>query len=162
MYYIVFLCEYGEALGRAGNPAQGLAAIDEALARSTRNEENWYRPELLRVKGELILRRAGETAEAEAEAEAEELFHQSLEWARRQETASWELRTAISLVRLPHGNRRANSDLLKAVYGKFTEGHTSGDLLLARQLLEETSDELELGRGGHERATPLTRPARRK
>ena len=68
VYYIVFLCEYGEALGRAGNPAQGLAAVDEALARSTRNEENWYRPELLRVKGELILLRAAEAAAAEAEA----------------------------------------------------------------------------------------------
>ena len=158
VYYIVFLCEYGEALGRAGNSAQGLAAVDEALARSTRNEENWYRPELLRVKGELILQRAGEAAAADAEG----LFHQSLEWARRQETASWELRTATSLVRLPHGNRRANSDLLKAVYGKFTEGHTSGDLLLARQLLEETPDESELGRRGHERAPPLTRLARRK
>jgi predicted ATPase len=110
------------------------------------------------VKGELILQRAGEAAAAEAE----ELFHESLEWARRQETASWELRTAISLVRLPHGNRKANSGLLKAVYGKFTEGHTSADLLLARQLLEETSDESQLGRQGQQGATPLTRPARRK
>ena len=158
VYYIVFLCEYGEALGRAGNPAQGLAAVDEALARSTRNEENWYRPELLRVKGELILLRAGEAAAAEAGG----LLHQSLELARRQETASWELRTAISLVRLPHGNRQANSDLLKAVYRKFTEGHTSSELVLARQLLGETSDESQLGRRGHQGATPLTRPARRK
>jgi HPt (histidine-containing phosphotransfer) domain-containing protein len=82
--------------------------------------------------------------------------------ARRQETASWELRTAISLVRLPHGNRQANSDLLKAVYRKFTEGHTSSELVLARQLLGETSDESQLGRRGHQGATPLTRPARRK
>jgi hypothetical protein len=138
VYYIVFLCEHGEALGRVGNPIQGVAAVDEALARSPRNEDNWYGPELLRVKGELTLQRAGESAAAEAE----ELFHRSLEWARRQETASWELRTAISLVRQPHGNRSTNKDLLKAVYGKFTEGHTSGDLVLALQLLEETSDEL--------------------
>src|ERR1700722_10831600 len=158
VYYIVFLCEYGEALGRAGNPSQGLAAVDEALARSTRNEENWYRPELLRVRGELILQRGGAAAVAEAEA----LFRQSLEWARRQETTSWELRTAISLVRLPNGNRQTNSDLLKAVYRRFTEGHSSGDLVLARQLLGETSDESQLGLRGHEGATPRTRPARRK
>jgi predicted ATPase len=158
VYYIVFLCEYGEALGRAGNPAQGLAIVDEAFARSTRNEENWYRPELLRVKGKLTLLRAGEAAAAEAE----ELFRRSLDWARRQETAWWELRTAISLVRLARGNQQANSDLLKAVYRKFTEGHTSGDLVLARQLLGEASDEAQLGRRRHQGATPLTRPARRK
>ena len=55
-----------------------------------------------------------------------------------------------------------NSDLLKAVYRKFTEGHTSGDLLLARQLLGQPSDESQLGRRGQQAATPLTRPARRK
>jgi hypothetical protein len=61
-------------------------------------------------------------------------------------TKSWELRTAISLVSLPHGNQQANSDLLKAVYRKFTEGHTCGDLVLASQSLGETSDETQLGR----------------
>jgi hypothetical protein len=50
VYYIVFLCEYGEAFRSGGKSSAGLAAVDEALARSTRNEENWYRPELLRVR----------------------------------------------------------------------------------------------------------------
>ena len=34
VYYVVFLCEYAEALGLAGQPAQGLMVIDEAIARS--------------------------------------------------------------------------------------------------------------------------------
>ena len=55
VYYVVFLCEYAEALGLSGQPDEGLVAMDEALARSERNEENWYVAELLRVKGELIL-----------------------------------------------------------------------------------------------------------
>ena len=54
VYYAVFLCEYAEALGKAGQVDQGLVAIDEALARSKRNDEYWYVPELLRVKGELV------------------------------------------------------------------------------------------------------------
>jgi predicted ATPase len=133
VYYIVFLCEYADALGLTREPEKGLRIIDEALARSEQNEEHWYTPELLRVKGELVLQRAGETAAAEAEG----LFRQSLDRARRQETVSWELRTAISLARLPQADRRTSQETLGTVYRKFTEGHTSADLLVARQLLGE-------------------------
>jgi hypothetical protein len=46
VYYVVFLCEYAEALGLAGQADQGLVVIDEAIARSEQNQENWYAPEL--------------------------------------------------------------------------------------------------------------------
>ncbi len=67
VYYVVFLGEFAEASGRAGNVGQGLAAIDEALARSERNEENWYVAELLRIRGDLVLRQRAPRAAAEAE-----------------------------------------------------------------------------------------------
>ena len=38
-----------------GEIAQGLATIDQALARSERNDERWCIAELLRIKGELIV-----------------------------------------------------------------------------------------------------------
>jgi predicted ATPase/DNA-binding winged helix-turn-helix (wHTH) protein len=152
VYYIVFLCEYAEALGLARKPAEGIRVIDEALARSERNEEHWYAPELLRVKGELVLQCAYETAAAEAE----RLFRQSLDWARRQETVSWELRAATSLVRLPQADQRASQEALRAVYRKFTEGHTSADLLVARQLLGEQE------RRSQPDMPTLSMPARRK
>ena len=44
-----------EALGRAGQNDDGLAAIEEAIARAERTEEHWAMAELLRVKGELLL-----------------------------------------------------------------------------------------------------------
>jgi hypothetical protein len=52
----LFLVEIADALGRDAKAAEGLSIIDEALARSERNEERWCVAELLRIKGELILR----------------------------------------------------------------------------------------------------------
>ena len=139
VYYVVFLCEYAEALGLAGQPAQGLVVIDEAIARSEHNEENWYAAELLRVKGELILRRGAHNALADAMKH----FQLSLDLARRQETPSWELRTAISLAKLhSEGKQPAMSQgLLRTMYAKFTEGHGSADLVLARRLLDDMPED---------------------
>jgi hypothetical protein len=39
-----------------GKAAEGLSIIDERLAQSERSEERWCVAELLRIKGELILR----------------------------------------------------------------------------------------------------------
>jgi hypothetical protein len=135
VYYIVFLSEYAEALGLSGQSDQGLDVIDEALARSERNEENWYVAELLRVKGELILLHGSATAVPDAKNH----FQLSLEWSRRQQTPSWELRTAISLARLHSEDKHLNTslNLLRTVYAKFTEGHTTTDLVAARRLLEQ-------------------------
>jgi predicted ATPase len=135
VYYAVFLCEYEEALGRAGQVNQGLVAIDEALARSKRNDEYWYVPELLRVKGELVSR----SGVATAGGDAEKLFGQSLALARRQQAPSWELRAAMSLSRLTldPGREMAPATLLRSVYEKFTEGFDSADLVAAKRLLEE-------------------------
>jgi predicted ATPase/DNA-binding winged helix-turn-helix (wHTH) protein len=135
VYYAVFLCEYAEALGKAGQVDQGLVAIDEALARSKRNDEYWYVPELLRVKGELVSQSGGATAGGDAE----KLFGQSLALARRQQAPAWELRTAMSLSRLTRDPARGSSTaaLLSSVYAKFTEGFDSADLVAAKRLLDE-------------------------
>jgi predicted ATPase len=119
----------------AGQSQQGLAAIEEAFKRCQSNEENWYLAELLRKKGELIVRLGG----ADAVPEAMEVFQLSLDWSRRQGALSWELRTATSLARLHSADQGPNTslNLLRTVYDKFTEGEKSADLVLARQLLDE-------------------------
>src|SRR5712671_2298445 len=53
--YAEILRALAEALAGAGEVAEGLATIDEALARSERNEERWCVAELLRIKGEILL-----------------------------------------------------------------------------------------------------------
>jgi hypothetical protein len=76
----LFLAEIADALGRDGKSAEGIPIIDEALARSERNEERWCVAELLRIKGELILQEGA----PQAATAAEEHFLKSLDWARRQ------------------------------------------------------------------------------
>jgi predicted ATPase len=135
VYYIVFLGEYAEGLGRIGRAADGLVAIREAIARSERNEENWCRAELLRIEGELLLIDAGAGASAAAETQ----FRQAIDLARAQRTPAWELRTAISLARLrqSEGRMAEGRAILAPAFDRFTEGHSAGDLRAARSLLRE-------------------------
>ena len=124
-----------EALGRAGQVTGGLAMIEEAITRSESTEERWAIAELLRIKGEL-LRSQGAPGAAAA---AEDHFRQALDWARRQDALSWELRTASSLARLWRDQHRVKEAraLLRSVYGRFTEGFATADLQAARSLLQE-------------------------
>ena len=109
--------------------------LDEALARSERNEERWCIAELLRVKGELVLLKNA----PDAAAAAERHFRQALEWARRQGALSWELRAATSLARLWRDQRRTKDarELLAPVYDRFTEGFGSLDLKIAKSFLDQ-------------------------
>jgi len=68
----------------------------------------------------------------------------SLAAARRHEARSWELRTGLSLARLWRRQDRAGEarGLLAPIFGRFTEGFATADLIEARRLLEE------LGAGG--------------
>ena len=77
--FLTFLSEMAEALGRAGQVSEGLAAIEEALEWTDRTENRWAIAELLRVKGELLLLPGGFSAEVTAE----DRFRQALDWARR-------------------------------------------------------------------------------
>ena len=69
VYYGVFLSEYADALSLVARVDEGRKAIDEALERSARNEERWYVAELLRIKGEIVLRQGGSDCDARSGAE---------------------------------------------------------------------------------------------
>jgi predicted ATPase len=123
-----------EALGRAGQIADGLAAIEEAIVRSERSEERWAIAELLRVKGELLLLQGAPGAAAAAEGQ----FRQALDGARRQGALSWELRCATSLARLWRDQNRSTEAiaLLAPIYNRFTEGFETDDLKAAKALID--------------------------
>jgi tetratricopeptide (TPR) repeat protein len=129
-----FLGALAEGLGRAGQAAEGLVAIDEALALCERDEERWCVAELLRIKGELVLLEGG----PDAEEAAEDHFTQALDWARRQGALSWELRAGTSLARLwrDQNRTRAAREILAPVYDRFTEGFETVDLKAAKLLLD--------------------------
>jgi hypothetical protein len=106
----------------------------EATTRAENGLAGWCAPELLRVKALTFLRKQGSNAAA-----AEALLQRSLGIAREQGALSWELRTATSLARLRHGQRRTPEayDLLASVYARFTEGFATIDLTGARSLLDD-------------------------
>jgi len=131
--YTAFLSNLAEILAIAGDLAESIAAADEALRRTERNNALWRMPEALRVNGEVLLLSGNPDTTA-----AEDLFGRSLDLARRQGALSLELQTAISLGRLRHaqGRSREAHDLLHAVFNRFVEGFETADLQCARRLLD--------------------------
>ena len=90
--------------------------------------------ELHRLKGELLLALSPDNHVA-----VETCFHHALTIARHQEAKSLELRAATSLCRLwqRQGKPAAARALLTPIYGWFTEGFDTADLLEAKALLED-------------------------
>lgn len=128
-----FLGVLATGLAKAGQLADGMAAIDEALARAEQDGEKWCFAELLRIKADIMLRTGTPTA-VRAAAEA---LHAAIDCARRQDAPFWELRAAIDLARLQHeepGGGQARAALAD-IYRRFTEGFDTPDLIAAGALL---------------------------
>jgi class 3 adenylate cyclase/predicted ATPase len=122
------------ACGRLGQAADGVVAVDDALAEVARTGERFWEAELNRLKGELLLK-CGAANESEAEA----CFLSAIEIARAQGAKSWELRAATSLSRLwQQQNKHAEArELLAPVYAWFTEGFDTVDVKKAQLLMNE-------------------------
>jgi predicted ATPase len=136
-YKTYYLAVLADALYDAGRFEEGLAALDEALARMQENGECYHGAELHRLKGEFLRRRQASTESAEREAEAS--FHQAVTIARQQQARSLELRALMSLTRLlKKQNRQVEArPLLSECYSWFTEGFDTPDLRDAKALLEQ-------------------------
>jgi class 3 adenylate cyclase/predicted ATPase len=131
-----YLTLLAEAYRLTGQAEQGLSALAEALELFENIGEQRWETEIYRVKGELLMWRS-----AENRTEAEACFHHAIEVAHRQSAMSLELRAATSLARLwcDHGESAEARDLLTPVYDWFTEGFDTGDLKVAKELLDELS-----------------------
>jgi predicted ATPase len=108
--------------------------VAEALTRADENDERFYEAELHRFKGELLLRQDDTNT-----AEAQSCFERAIEVARKQSAKSWELRATTSLARLLRdtGRRDEARAMLADIYGWFTEGFDTADLIDAKALLDE-------------------------
>ncbi|MBK6659607.1 MAG: hypothetical protein IPG43_16295 [Proteobacteria bacterium] len=130
----LFLAMLAEAQSACGDHRGGLHSIAAARQFVAQSGEVAFVPELHRLEGELLL-----GADPKAQARAETCFNSALEQARCQNAKAWELRAATSLARLwlQQGRRAQSRALLAPLYAWFSEGHTGGDLLAARTLLEQ-------------------------
>ena len=136
MRHSYFLALRAEAYLRAGQRDESLAAVDQALDFVRESGERWWEAEVYRLRGEVLLARR-----ARDRSNAEECFRRALRVARKQTARSLELRAATSLARLwrKQGKRAEAHDLLAPVYGWFTEGFDTPDLIDAKALLDALS-----------------------
>jgi len=120
-----------EACGKAGNVAEGLAVLEEAFAVVEKTGIRMYEPEMYRLKGELL-----HVLDPENSPEVEACFSQAIAIARRHQAKSLELRATMSLARFweRHGRADAARSALVAIYGSYTEGFTTSDLVDAERL----------------------------
>lgn len=127
---VFFRVTLAEACLRHGHPEDAARALEGAAAVMDSTDERELEAEARRLEGEVALCRG-------REAEAESMFLLALEVSRRQEARTFELRAATSLARLwaRLGKRPEARALLAPVYGWFTEGFDTPDLLEARKLL---------------------------
>jgi hypothetical protein len=123
-----------EGMAGLGDLDGALWVIDEVIAQIEQpgGEEREHYAETLRIKGWVL------SLKEDLEG-AERNFLASLDWARRQQAKSWELRTSTSYARLmrDQGRAREAHDLLAPVYGWFIEGFDTKDLQDAKSLLAE-------------------------
>jgi DNA-binding SARP family transcriptional activator len=129
-YYFSLLAR---AYASAGQPEEGLEAIEQGLSESLHNDERWWDAELHRLRGKLIW-----ALSAERDA-VESAFRRAIEIAQSQQAKSLELRAATSLARLwqANGKSAAAKKLLAPLYAWFSEGFDTPDLLEAQALINE-------------------------
>ena len=132
-------CPPGDEAERTGLLAIGLATMEPFLGPRAPSGQS-FQAELQRVRGELLLARDGLGAAEEAEV----CFRRAAQISWEQGALAWELRATTSLVRLRERQGVACAaelaearQCLAAVYGRFTEGFDTADLLDARALLEQ-------------------------
>ena len=121
---------------RTGHVEDGLALVQEGLGLVERTEERYFKAELYRLQGELLLQQSPhEPSDGEAS------LTKALAVARQQEAKSLELRATMSLARLwqQQGKTTEARALLAPVYDWFTEGFDTADLKDAKALLDELS-----------------------
>ena len=130
----LFLSMLGSAFAEMRQFDQARRCIAEAMALAEASGERWFDAEIHRIAGEIELGSSERIG-----SDAQRYFEQALGVAREQQARSWELRAAVSLARLRRDqDKRAEAhDLLAPVYGWFTEGFDTLDLMEAKALLAE-------------------------
>jgi predicted ATPase/DNA-binding winged helix-turn-helix (wHTH) protein len=127
-----FTIALAQGLAAIGRPSEGKVLIDERIQQVEVGGETLYVPELLRIKGRVLLA----TREPD-EREAEICFRDSLELCRLQGARAWELRTATDSAKLlaNQGDSEGGRALLQPVYAGFSGGFETADLKAAEDLL---------------------------
>jgi tetratricopeptide (TPR) repeat protein len=128
------IASLAEAQEREGLIADALETVEQSLEAKPK-ELLFYRPEALRLRGELR-RKQGQMKLAESD------FRESIALAQKMRAKHPELRSTMSLARLldSQGKRAEGRAMLAEIYDWFTEGFDTADLKDAKTLLDELSN----------------------
>jgi tetratricopeptide (TPR) repeat protein len=126
-FYTALLAEAEE---QQGTIADALETIRRAFQATP--DAPVFRPEILRIRGELRLKK-GQTEMVEAD------FREAIALATIMSAKAWELRATMSLARLlaQQGRRDQARAMLAEIYDWFTEGFDTADLIDAKALLDQ-------------------------
>jgi predicted ATPase len=122
------------AYQRIGRLEEARSLLEEALELGRRTGVEWAKAELHRLEAELALSAVVPNPDL-----AEASLRKAIATAQQQGAKWRELRAATSLARLwrDQGKHTKARDLLAPVYGWFTEGFDTPDLVESRALLDE-------------------------
>jgi len=131
-----FVSELAVSLAKQDERAEALALIDDSIATQLRSKRPLHLPALFLAKGMALV-----SGQARQISSAQECFEEAMALAGQQSALSFELRAGLELARLwiGLGQIRRACDLIGSIYGRFTEGLATPDLILARQILEQAN-----------------------
>jgi predicted ATPase len=127
-----YLTLLGDACRMAGQWHDALDHLTEARRLAEATEERCFQAETVRLSGDVL-------AAMSDRASAETTYREAIAIAQQQSAKLWELRASTSLARLwcDQGKPAEAHALLASVYGWFTEGFDTADLIEAKALLDE-------------------------
>jgi class 3 adenylate cyclase/tetratricopeptide (TPR) repeat protein len=133
-YQPVYLGQLAAAHRSLSEIEIGLSLVDEAIRIAEGTGEHMFEAELYRLRGNLLLDRGSME-------EADGALRTAITIARRQQARLWELRAATSLARLKCrlGWGEEATQAIVPLYGWFTEGFDTPDLIEAKRLIDNSA-----------------------
>jgi predicted ATPase/DNA-binding winged helix-turn-helix (wHTH) protein len=130
------VAELTVSLAKQDMRAEALALIDRSIAAVVKANRLLRLPAFFLAKGLALA--SGEAPETLL---AEELFAKAMMQARQESALPFELRAALELAHIwiGRGEVQRAHDLISPVYGRFSEGLTTPDLISAGGIIEQTS-----------------------
>src|ERR1700730_1831381 len=131
-----FVSELAVSLAKQNQRTEALALIDASIATQLGSKRPLHLPALFLAKGMAL--GCGKARQSDL---AQECFREAMTLAEQQSALSFELRAGLELAQLwiDRDQLRRAHDLIGPIYGRFIEGLTTPDLVLARRILEQTS-----------------------
>lgn len=128
-----------DALQKAGNMDEAMCVVIQAKEQIEKFGLGFYEAELDRIAGKLTLNGDPQAPDYPDKVQkATGYFLKAIATSRNRQMKTWELRAAVNLAQLwqQQGKGVEAHQLLADVYGWFTEGFDTPDLLEAKKLLD--------------------------